>query len=74
VDFEVRPQDLLVPELRGHDGLRLQVQMNTHGNVGAPARGDFLGEHPDFISPGEGRVHVVIDRRFYPNPQVRTKL
>lgn len=63
VEFEVRPQDLLVPELHGHDGLLLQVQMNTHGNVGAPVKGDLAGDHPDLVYPGEKTVHVVIDRR-----------
>lgn len=61
--FEVGPRDLLVPELRGGQALRVQVQMNTHGNLGSSVRGDLEGEHPDDVYPGESKIHVVLDRQ-----------
>ena len=63
VSFEVGARDLLVPELRGRDALLIQVQMNTHGNVGAPVRGDLQGDHPDAAYQGENNIHIVLDRQ-----------
>lgn len=61
--FDVGPRDLLVPSLRRGEALRVQVQMNTHGNVGSAVRGDLEGEHPDPVYPGESNIHVVLDRQ-----------
>lgn len=61
--FEVGQRDLLVPELRGGQALRVQAQMNTHGNLGSSVRGDLEGEHPDDVYPGESKIHVVLDRQ-----------
>jgi len=63
VSFTMTEQDLLVPGSRPREPLELQVQMNTHGNVGMPVPGDLEGVHPDLVRPGERRVHVVIDRQ-----------
>ena len=63
VSFTLAEEDLLVPGSRPKDPLLLQVQMNTHGNVGMPVRGDLEGNHPDPVHSGERGVHVVIDRQ-----------
>jgi len=62
VDYELRAEDLIVPGEIPAGPLTLEVEMNTHGNVGAPVKGDLSGAHPDKISSGERGVHVVIDR------------
>jgi hypothetical protein len=63
VDFSLNEDDLLVPGSQPKDALLIQVQMNTHGNVGQPMPGDLSGACPDPVRSGERRVHVVIDRR-----------
>ena len=63
VSFSLTPEDLLVPAAPPQAPLVLQVEMNTHGNVGAPARGDLEGSRPDPVTPVERDVHIVIDRQ-----------
>ena len=62
VDFSLEPDDLVVPGARLSDALTLEVEMNTHGNVGKPVRGDLEGASPDLVYSGDRDVHVVIDR------------
>ena len=64
VNYQMGPDDLIVPGSYPNGPLTVEVEMNTHGNVGAPAKGDLRGTHPDKVSSGERRVHVVIDRAF----------
>lgn len=63
VSFTMAPEDLLVPELKDSGALRLEVQMNTHGNVGAPVKGDLGGAYSDAVRAGVRGVHIVIDRQ-----------
>lgn len=63
VSFSLTEEDLLVPGSRPKGPLLLQVQMNTHGNVGMPARGDLEGTRPDPVRSGERGVHIVIDKQ-----------
>ena len=62
VDYALTSEDLLVPGSTPKGPMTLEVEMNTHGDVGKPLKGDLHGEHPDRISNGERGVHVVIDR------------
>lgn len=63
VDYTLDADDLVVPGSRPRDPMRLEVEMNTRGNVGAPMRGDFVGAHPDPVTPGDRHVYVVVDRQ-----------
>jgi hypothetical protein len=63
VSFSMNDDDLIVPEIPGDTPLRIQVQMNSHGAVGTPLRGDLEGLHPNVVYPGDKRIHVVIDRK-----------
>jgi hypothetical protein len=63
VDYVLTGEDLIVPGSTPKGALTLEVEMNTHGNVGQPVKGDFWGVHPDPVYAGERFVHVVIDRR-----------
>lgn len=62
VDFRLGPEDLVVPGTRPAEVLRLEVEMNTHGNVGRPAKGDLEGSFPDAVYSGDRGLHLVIDR------------
>lgn len=63
VRFNIEPEDLIVPELPTDTPLRIEVEMNTHGTVGSPVRGDLKGAHPSPVYPGEKRIHVVVDHQ-----------
>lgn len=63
VTFTITPADLIVPELPADTPLRIEVEMNSHGAVGKPLRGDLEGAHPNLVYPGDRRIHVVIDRQ-----------
>lgn len=60
--------DLIVPGSRPKGPFKIVVQMNTHGNVGAPRKGDFEGECPDLVHPGERYAHVVLDTELKEDP------
>lgn len=63
VRFQMTSGDLLVPGYQPDEPLRLDVEWNTHGDVGHPRRGDLLGSCPDNVSPRESGVHIVVDRQ-----------
>jgi hypothetical protein len=63
VEFEIGPDDLVVPGSHPADVLNLEVEMNTHGNVGHPVKGDLEGIDPDPVYAGDHGVHIVIDRQ-----------
>lgn len=63
VSYELTKDDVLVPGYRPKGPLRVQIEMNTHGNLGAPVPGDFIGAHPDTVSVRQSRVHIVLDRQ-----------
>lgn len=61
VRYTLSPEDLIVPGTNPKEDLIIQVQMNTHGNVGTAARGDLEGVYDDIVHSGERGVHIVID-------------
>lgn len=63
VKYVLGPDDLIVPDPRPGTQLRVEVNMNAHGSLGDPVRGDFVGTHPNPVYPGDRRVHVVVDRQ-----------
>ncbi len=67
VSFELSPDDLLVPGASPENPFLLQVQMNTHGNVGEPRPGDLEGNHRSPVHAGEDGIHVVIDKLIPPS-------
>ena len=62
VSFMLTEEDLIVPSPRPDDPLSIEVEMNTHGSVGAPRAGDLEGSSPDAVFAGSRGVNVVIDR------------
>jgi len=63
VKFILRSEDLIMPEVPTDTPLDIEVEMNTHGRLGQPQRGDLEGRHPSLVFPGERRVHIVVDRQ-----------
>ena len=63
VKFTFRPEDLIMPEVPADTPLDIEVEMNVHGKLGQPLRGDLEGRHPSPVFPGERRIHIVVDRQ-----------
>lgn len=63
VSFVLDSDDLIVPGVYANAPLHLRVQMNTHGNVGAPRRGDLEGAYANPVYPGDGDVRIIINRQ-----------
>ncbi len=63
VPYELTADDLLVPGFRPTEPMRLEVEWNTHGDVGNPRKGDHVAADPDPVSPRESGVHIVIDKQ-----------
>ena len=63
LSFLLTPEDLLVPAAPPRAPVRIEIQMNSHGNLGPPIRGDLEGSPPNPIYPGERGLHIVIDRQ-----------
>lgn len=63
LDYALGVEDLIVPNVYPKDGLWLEVEMNAHGRVGKPVKGDVVGRCPDPVHSGQRNVHIVIDRQ-----------
>lgn len=68
VYYSLDSADLIVPGSRPKGPFKILVQMNTHGNVGSPKKGDFEGECPDPALSGERYAHVVLDTELKEDP------
>lgn len=62
LDFSLREEDLIVPGASPAGPLTIEAQLNTHGNVGSPAKGDLGGVGRRPVRGGERGVRVLIDR------------
>lgn len=63
LEFSLDTQDLLVPGRWPGGPLTVEVQMNSHGNVGQPKSGDLEGTASTPVAPEQGGVYIVINRR-----------
>ena len=63
VKFTFGPEDLIMPDVPADTPLEIEVEMNTHGRLGQPQRGDLEGRHPSPVFPGDWRIHIVVDRQ-----------
>ena len=60
--FAMGSEDLLVPQVRRREPLKVHAEMNTHGNFGRPRAGDLTGDAPGLWAPGDAGVKVVLDQ------------
>ena len=63
VKFNFKQEDLIMPEVPADMPLDIDIEMNTHGRLGQPQKGDLGGRHPSPVYPGERRIHIVVDRQ-----------
>ena len=53
-------EDLLAPELEGN--LKLEVQINNHGQLGVLKEGDIFGSSQEMIKPNAKNIMVQADK------------
>ncbi len=60
LNFQMGEEDLLAPELEGN--LKLEVQINSHGQLGVLKEGDIFGSSQDMIKPNAKNIIVQADK------------
>ena len=58
--FHMGEEDLLAPELEGN--LKLEVQINNHGQLGVLKEGDIFGSSENLIKPNAKNIIVQADK------------
>jgi hypothetical protein len=62
VFYKINSDDLLLPDAHLKYPLTVEAQLSAKGKIGPPAPGDFVGIHPNSVSPRQSRVGIVINR------------
>jgi hypothetical protein len=60
LDFAIDRNDLLIDSFSGN--IKLEVQINNHGNLGVLKAGDIFGEAPGFYAAGQKDILLVADK------------
>jgi len=60
LDFSIGKNDLLIDSFAGN--IKLEVQINNHGNLGVLKAGDIFGEAEGFYTAGRKDIVVVADK------------
>lgn len=61
LDWEMGPEDMILPGRDWEGTLSVRVTVNSHGKVGEVKGGDLVGEHRHPVHSGDSSVDVVID-------------
>ncbi|OGR86543.1 MAG: hypothetical protein A3J74_06965 [Elusimicrobia bacterium RIFCSPHIGHO2_02_FULL_57_9] len=61
--YSLTTEDMIIPGVDLRQGFLLQVQMNTHGHLGAQVKGDLEGSYSEPVYSGAKEIHIVIDRQ-----------
>jgi hypothetical protein len=60
MDFYIDKNDLLIDSFNGN--IKLEVQINNHGNLGVLKAGDVFGEAAGFYNAGQKDILLVADK------------
>lgn len=60
LDFNIDKNDLLLDSYNGN--IKLEVQINSHGNLGVLHRGDIFGEADGVYTSGQSNILLVADK------------
>lgn len=60
LDFNIDKNDLLLDSYNGN--IKLEVQINSHGNLGVLHRGDIFGEAEGVYTSGQSNILLVADK------------
>ncbi|MGN0023607.1 MAG: hypothetical protein ACI352_06240 [Elusimicrobiaceae bacterium] len=60
MDFNIGKEDLLIDDVEGD--IKLEVQINSHGNLGVLKSGDIFGQSNQMYSSGRKDIVLVADK------------
>ena len=60
MEFNIGKEDLLIDEVEGN--IKLEVQINSHGNLGVLKSGDIFGQSNNLYSSGSKDILLVADK------------
>ena len=60
MNFNIGKEDLLIDDVEGN--IKLEVQINSHGNLGVLKSGDIFGESKELYSSGRKDIILVADK------------
>lgn len=60
MDFNIGKEDLLIDDVEGN--IKLEVQINSHGNLGVLKSGDIFGQSNQMYSSGRKDIVLVADK------------
>lgn len=60
MEFNIGKEDLLIDEVEGN--IKLEVQINSHGNLGVLKSGDIFGQSNDLYASGSKDILLVADK------------
>jgi len=60
LEFNIDKNDLLIDSFEGR--IKLEVQINSHGNLGVLKAGDIFSEDETFYAPGQKDIILVADK------------
>lgn len=60
MEFNIGKEDLLIDEVEGN--IKLEVQINSHGNLGVLKSGDIFGQSDNLYTSGSKDIILVADK------------
>ncbi len=60
MDFNINKEDLLIDDVEGN--IKLEVQINSHGNLGVLKSGDIFGQSNELYVSGRKDIVLVADK------------
>ncbi|WP_428065893.1 hypothetical protein [Candidatus Proelusimicrobium volucris] len=60
MNFNIGKEDLLIDDVEGN--IKLEVQINSHGNLGVLKSGDIFGESKELYASGRKDIVLVADK------------
>lgn len=63
LDFEIGPDDVMIPSLSFEGEIRLSARLDSDGNATTRRPGDLQGQALESLAPGALGVEIVLDQR-----------
>ncbi len=60
MNFNIGKEDLLIDDVEGN--IKLEVQINSHGNLGVLKSGDIFGESKELYASGRKDIVLIADK------------
>jgi hypothetical protein len=63
VDFEIGPENVMIPTMRFEGDLTLTARLDSDGNAMTRLPGDLQGSLAESVQPGSAGVEIRLDQR-----------